>query len=94
MEISDYIVLADCCLGIYMPQRAIENLNPKEWGISEEDTDILLAGPETDYYWETWDMVSTNAKYTDSNGIKWYISFHESDGSILAVKEGAENESD
>ena len=54
--------LLDGARGIYIPQAFAQNFNMRAWGVSEKDEQILLAGPEHEYYWETWDEVLNDAK--------------------------------
>jgi len=59
-------------LGIYIPKafaeacyRAEELSCGSEWeGATDEDIEILLAGPDHEHYWEAWDMVLQNATIT------------------------------
>ena len=57
--------------GQYIPQIAAEILT--EWGIDSQDLETLSAGPESPYYWETWERVLNNASKTDSNGRAWTL---------------------
>jgi len=55
--------------GIYIPQYFAESVDrDKLSGVSDEDMDILLAGPDHEHYWDTWDVVEQNAILTDSDG--------------------------
>jgi len=59
--------------GVYVPKHFAENF--LDWsGIESEDIEILEAGPdESDWYWETWDSVLSNAIYTDEKGNVWRL---------------------
>lgn len=59
--------------GVYIPRDFA--LNFINWdGIEAEDIEILKAGPdESDWYWETWDSVLSNATYTDEKGNVWRL---------------------
>lgn len=55
--------------GIYIPQYFAESVNrDKLSGVSDEDMDILLVGPDHDEYWDTWNDVEQSAILTDSDG--------------------------
>ena len=60
--------------GVYVPQQFVEQYDNEQWGIGKEDMDTLLAGPENDWYWETWVTVLDNASYTDENGNEWHLT--------------------
>jgi hypothetical protein len=68
---SDRDCLIDDAYGIYVPQA----------GISVEDAAVLLAGPDHERYWETWDRVLRNARYTDKDVRVWRL---EQDGDLFA----------
>ena len=79
---EDCELLLDDCRGIYIPRDFAINFDIEEWGISEEDAKILLAGPDHELYWEAWDDVLRSAEYTDPNGKIWYLM---QDGDLFAV---------
>lgn len=76
-------ILLNDSRGVYIPQNFAESFNMEDWGVSDEDRDILLAGPDSDneYYWDAWDDVLSNASYTDKNGNIWYLY---QDGDLFA----------
>lgn len=49
--------------GIYVPKTFVENYDPHVWNVKEEDANVLEAGPDGQYYWETWDDVLGYAYY-------------------------------
>lgn len=54
-------LLIDESRGIYIPQDfAAES---EGWGLSDEDKQILAAGPYHEYYWDVWDDVLSYATY-------------------------------
>lgn len=62
--------------GIYIPQNFAENFNMDQWGVRDEDRDILLLGPndaENEWYWEVWENVLSNASYIDEKGNHWHL---------------------
>jgi hypothetical protein len=42
-------------------------------GVSDEDWAILEAGPEHEFYWDTWNDVEQSAVITDQDGSKYTI---------------------
>jgi len=76
--------------GVYIPQHFAESIQ-KEClgGVSNEDMQILLEGPEAEYYWEAWDTVLNNAVLTDSSGKRWNLW---QEGDLWVVPEGWEPE--
>ena len=72
--------------GIYIPQIFARNFPTTDWGITEEQTEILLEGPNPagagDLYWDVWDEVLTNAEWRDGEGNVWYLM---QDGDLFAA---------
>lgn len=69
--------------GQYVPQVfALEYQNWKN--ISNEDMDILVQGPDHEWYYETWFNVMNEASFTDTNGNKWVLY---EDGDLFAICE-------
>ena len=54
MEIKHFELAVDGSRGIYVPKFFAERF--PEW-LDDEEREILLAGPEHELYWETWDEV-------------------------------------
>lgn len=75
--------------GIYIPQNFAENFDNKEWGVSDEDAEVLKEGPDAELYWETWDEILNTAKYTDEKGFVWYLY---QDGDLFAIREDYNHE--
>lgn len=68
--------------GVYIPQQFSSWEN---WqGITEEDREELSQGPESEWYWETWDRVLNDASYTDKDGHIWRLY---QDGDLFAYCE-------
>ena len=85
--------------GIYIPQLYCNQIDEKiaeEMNIQMEDVLICQSGPEHEWYWESWDLITSNAEWVEtqkffSNGewqtkeTKWYL--HQ-DGDLWEVPEG------
>jgi len=67
-------------LGIYIPQQFAKNFTD-DFPIEQEDKDILLAGPDHEHYWQTWEQVLEYARYKE-DGITYCL---EQDGDLFAV---------
>jgi hypothetical protein len=76
--------LVDGQWGIYLPQEFAKRYNAADWGISDEDENILLCGPNHPDYWDVWDDVLGYA-HTIHNGEIWHIYQH---GDLFSIKEG------
>lgn len=61
--------------GIYIPQNFAEIVHAgASWrGVTAEDIEVLLAGPEHTAYWDTWDWVLSTASFVDSHDRTWYL---------------------
>ena len=55
--------------------------------MSDEDWAIVEAGPDHEYYWDTWDTVLANAQVTDENGVQYTL---DQDGDLRLVPVGME----
>ena len=65
--------------GIYIPQYFAESVNRDMLsGVSDTDMNILLTGPDHEYYWDVWNDVEQSAILTDSNGVT-YCLYQDSD---------------
>ena len=53
-------LIADNSRGVYIPQHVAESGILAKGGIDAEDVEILLSGPDTEWYWEVWDSVLNN----------------------------------
>lgn len=86
MNQLDVLLWADDCHGIYCPQYALERLTREQLtGISDEDWDIVLAGPDHEWYWESWDIICSDAIVTLPDGDAYRI---EQDGIVWLVPLG------
>ena len=63
-------LIADNHHGVYIPQYIAESGILAAGGIGEGDIDILLKGPDHEWYWETWDTVLNNFR-TERGEILW-----------------------
>lgn len=75
-------LLLDGARGIYIPKAFAENFDMAAWHVSEENAEILKAGPDHEDYWEIWDIVTSNAFYIDAAGVKWFL---HGDNDLFAV---------
>lgn len=66
--------------GQYVPQIFAETIKRELFGdsISDEDFEIIAAGPETEYYWDAWDSILNSAETEDGVSL-WQ------DGDLWAV---------
>lgn len=74
--------------GIYIPRDfalSIDRVNVS--GVSDEDWAILEAGPDHEYYWDTWADVEQNAVVTDEHGNKFTVY---QNGDCWLIPEGME----
>lgn len=66
-------LVTDSHHGIYCPQFTLQSLTDKWTGISDEDRETVLAGPDAEWYWESWDNTLNSAKFTDADGHGWSL---------------------
>lgn len=85
--------------GIYIPQFYCNQIDEKiaeEMNVEMEDVLICQSGPDHEWYWESWDLITSNAEWIEtqkffSNGewqtkeTKWHL--HQ-DGDLWEVPEG------
>ena len=81
------VLLLDGNRGIYVPQGFAECFSREEWNYSKEDEEILISGPDHEYYWETWDDILQNAYYIDNDGLRWHLW---QDGDLFCYREDYE----
>lgn len=82
---SAVILILSDSRGVYVPRdfvtddnNDVEKSHCAAWGITPDDAEILAAGPDHEFYWETWDAVLDNAEFTDDNGNRYYL-YHDGD---------------
>jgi len=76
--------------GIYIPQHfanSFANRDQAVRGVSAEDWAILEAGPDHEYYWDTWTDVCDRAIVTDDVGTQYRV--HQ-DGDCWLIPVGME----
>jgi hypothetical protein len=82
------ILLFSDASGIYIPQRfANEMARDHVAWVSDEDYEILGAGPDHELYWDTWQDVIDDARVT-ANGGTVYALYQ--DGDCWLIRVGAE----
>lgn len=68
------ICFSDSAYGIYIPQYFAEAVDrDRVENISDEQYEILLEGPDSEFYWDVWVEVEESAVITDSNGQKFSL---------------------
>ena len=73
--------------GIYIPQLYCNQIDKnivEEMNVEMEDVLICQSGPDHEWYWESWDLITSNAQWIE-NGVKWYL--HQN-GDLWEVPEG------
>ncbi len=82
-------ILADSSRGRYIPQHFAEACDMEAWGVKPEDAAILLAGPDHEWYWATWDDVLQYSTFADAEGNVWCLY---QDGDLFAIRDDHEFE--
>ena len=63
--------------GVYIPQRFVDKIDLGRWnGISTEDYELLLRGPDHEDaqgYWDAWDAVTRDAFCRNDDGNIWRL---------------------
>lgn len=74
IDLSNAELYASDNRGVYIPQFFAETvIRELVHGISDEQWNTLCAGPDHEWYWETWDEVTSNAEIDLPNGKKAYL---------------------
>ena len=62
--------------GVYIPRDFAEIVRAGTcWsGYNDKDIEILLQGPDHEWYWEAWDSVLMSTRFTDSRDRTWHLS--------------------
>jgi hypothetical protein len=86
---AEVILFLSDARGIHIPQNFAECMKRHcVTGVSTEDWDVLINGPDIESYWDVWSNVCDNAVITaPDTGVKYTI--HQ-DGDCWLVEEGAE----
>ena len=85
---NDFLCLeVDNHHGVYIPQIFLSELKPefKEL-IKKEYPDsyqTIMAGPESDFYWDSWDHITQSLEFVDQHGHTWLL--HE-DGDLWSYR--------
>ena len=83
MDYSKIEILCDSHHGIYIPEIMIPRLLGSGWtGLPSDANDHT--DPDSEWYWENWEMVLNNAQFTDENGHIWSL-YH--DGDLFAIRD-------
>ena len=86
----DMMLWLDDARGVYIPRDFALSFKDRATavsGVDDEDWQILEAGPEHEFYWDTWNDVEQNAIVTDENGVKFRLY---QDGDLWLVPDGME----
>lgn len=71
-------ILLDSNRGIYIPQHFATQCNADYFdGIAQSDFDTIKNGPDTEFYWDSWENILNNATFTE-NGHVWRL-YHDGD---------------
>lgn len=76
--------------GVYIPRDFAQSFKDRDscvTGVSAEDWAVLEAGPDHEFYWDTWEDVCSNAKVTETDGTVYTVW---QDGACWLVENGAE----
>jgi len=72
-ESKIHLLLSDA-RGQYIPRDFAKYFDSELWHYKKEDQDILIEGPEVEWYWDTWVSVEAQAYYM----VESYSAIHES----------------
>lgn len=65
LDLSNALLFADSNRGRYIPQHFAESVvRDYVKGVTDEQYATLAEGPDSEWYWETWDSVLNNAELT------------------------------
>jgi len=79
------ILFADGARGIYIPQYFAESIERDlVKGVSDEDWEILEAGPDHEFYWEAWDDVERSAEVV-LDGHTYTLTYGEGGGDLFLI---------
>ena len=82
--LCSHSLLIDEVMGIDIPSQFVQRMCESGWeGITAEDKQILLAGPDHEHYWDTWQDVLQNAVWNSKVG-KYYLW---QDGDLWVIHE-------
>ena len=82
-KLDNVILYASGSRGQYIPQHFAETIQRHlVHGVSDEDWEVLEAGPEHEWYWETWENVINSAYISDKESVKPRIHHLHHDGDL------------
>jgi hypothetical protein len=76
--------------GIYIPRDFANSFADRAKsveGVPDTEWTVLEAGPDHEWYWESWQVVCDNAIVTDENGVKYSVW---QDGDCWLIPHGME----
>ena len=79
---ENIVCLLSSAHGQYIPQAFIKAYTPEKWGVTDDEAEILRAGPEHPDYWDAWDDVLHCAWHTAEDGRTFALY---QDGDLFAV---------
>lgn len=79
--IDAVVHIFDGSRGVYIPQAFGQHCNENWHGVSAENRQTLINGPDDEWYWEAWDSV-LNSAYFEKDGNKWTLY---QDGDLWAM---------
>jgi hypothetical protein len=93
-QIKEPELLINDAHGIYIPQLFCQTyinyiVNKEEL---KEDIETCLKGPEEEYYFDAWDNIEMNCKFTNDRNEPYYIGNLYESGDLWAIPEGYEYE--
>lgn len=89
MDLSGAELFYDGNRGIYIPQNFAQDVDrSKVTGVDAAQWADLEAGPEGEFYWETWAMVTDSARLKTDDGREWYL-WQDGDLWMVPVESGA-----
>ena len=73
--------------GVYCPQIAIERLSVMRLEtratLDAESVASILAGPDSEFYWESWDEITSSPVGTIKEGFRHFEVYLEPDGDVF-----------
>lgn len=72
--------------GVYIPQNFVEITKPECINnLNDEDRTILLAGPDHEWYWETWEQVLNNCTVTNPDTKQKFTLYQDDDLWLIPI---------
>ena len=74
MKKSGVKLLLDGHRGIYIPRDFCKEINLNKFsGLDPDDAECCLAGPDEEWYWESWTNIMNHALHIDEDGDEWFL---------------------